>query len=184
MKRIINLALIIMTLTQAIAPAVQAESRTDLVIPVRFVEDTDGSGIEDGNAIPLEITQDIYVDGKLPFKQGGAGYAEIADIKHASFLGRGGKITIRTGRLIDIKRQSHDITLSANASGDQRLSAVSGTLIGSSLGYELAREGILTGTATGALFAVGVGIIPIAYFMRKGQEARLSCGKIMFARLS
>jgi hypothetical protein len=184
MKRITIVTLIIMTLVQAFAPAAQAESISNLAIPVRFLEDIDGSAIEEGNAIPLEVTQDIYLDGKLLFKQGGAGYAEIADIKHAGLLGRGGKITIRKGKLIDVKGQSHNITLSANATGDQKLSAGAGTLIGGSLGYELARFGILSGTATGVLFALGVGIIPIAFLKRKGNEARLSSGKIMFAHIS
>ncbi|MEY3370442.1 MAG: hypothetical protein RLZZ361_1112 [Cyanobacteriota bacterium] len=184
MKRIINIALLIIILVQILAPQVKAEYRNDLLIPVRFLVDIDGKGIEKGNAIPLEITQDIYMDGKLLFKQGGAGYAEIAEIKHAGFLGRGGKILIRSGKLTDIRGQTHNITLSANAIGDRKLSSVSGTLIGGGLGYEIAKEGLISGTASGVLIGLGVGVIPLAYFLRKGQEAKLSCGKIMFARLS
>jgi hypothetical protein len=184
MRKVINLVLTIIICTQIIGFKAQAEAKNEFVIPVRFLEDVDGSGIEDGNAIPLEITEDTYVNGKLLFKQGGAGYAEVSSIKHAGFLGRGGKITIRTGRLIDINGKSHNITLSAKANGDERLSAVSGTFIASGLGYEIAKEGLISGSASGILVGLGVGFIPVAFFLRKGNEARLSSGKIMFARLS
>lgn len=184
MKRITIVTLIIMTLVQAFAPAVQAESVSDLAIPVRFLEDIDTRGLEEGNAIPLEITQDIYLDGKLLFKQGGAGYAEIAELSRAGFLGRGAKITIRSGIITDIKGQNHKISLSANSSGDHRLSAISGTLGTAGLAYDIARLGFTSGEASGVLLALGVGIVPLAFLFRRGNEAKLSSGKIMFARLS
>ena len=184
MKRIINIALIIMVLTQVSIPAVQAESKSDLVIPVRFLEDVDTKGIEEGNAIPLEITQDIYVDGKLLFKQGGAGYAEIAELRRAGFLGRGGKITIRNGKLSDIKGVSHNISLSANSSGDHKASALGGGIAGAGLAYDVAHTAIILGQASTILIGVGFIFLPIAFLFRRGNEAKLSNGKIMFARLT
>ena len=184
MKRIINIALIIILIAQTFASQAQAESKIDLAIPVRFLEEIDTRSIEKGNAIPLEITQDIYVDGKILFKQGGAGYAEVAEIKHAGFFGRAGKISINSGKLTDIKGVSHNISLSSNASGDHRLSAIGGSLATAGIAYELAEAAILGQEATGIIFALGFAFLPIAFLFRRGNEAKLSNGKIMFARLT
>jgi len=184
MKRIINIALIIMTLTQVTAPAVKAESKADWAIPVRFIEDVNTRELEEGNAIPLEITQDIYINGKLLFKQGGAGYAEIAEFRRAGFLGRGGKLIIRSGIITDIKGQNHKISLSANSNGDYRISAISATLGTAGLAYEIAKLGFTSNETSGFLIALGAGIVPLAFLFRRGNEAKLSSGKIMFARLS
>lgn len=156
---------------------------SSLNIPVKFQYDIDTEGLEEGNAVPLEITQDIYLNGKKIFSQGGAGFAYIDELKKARFFGRGGKIRITHGELVDINGKSHSIYLMANAKGNYKFSSPAGAVMGGATAFSWAKEGVSSGTAVGTLFGLGSVLIPVAFAMKKGNEAKLSRGKIMFARI-
>ena len=96
------------------AAGLTTQDLSSLNIPVRFQYNIDTEGLEEGNAVPLEITQDVYLNERLVFKQGGAGFAVIDELKKARTLGRGGKIRITEGQLVDVNGKSHSIYLSAN----------------------------------------------------------------------
>ena len=186
-KKITKIVLTLMVIAKMVffvAP-VNAETNniSNLVIPVRFQYNVDTEGLEEGNAIPLEITQDVYQDGKKLFNQGGAGYAIIDELKRARSFGRGGKIKITQGQLVDLTGKTHQIILSANSKGDYRISSPAGVLIGASTAYNIADAGFSAGSATGSILGIGALLIPVAYFFRKGQEAKLAKGKIMFAHI-
>jgi hypothetical protein len=159
------------------------DNLSELVIPIRFKYDIDTEGLEQGNAIPLEITQDVYINGKKLFNENGSGYATIDEFKKAGFFGRGGKIKITQGQLTDINGKSHKVILNANSKGDYKISSPAGALTSAGLAYEIAEAGIYSATATGAILGVGVILIPVAYLFRKGSEAKLASGKIMFAHV-
>lgn len=150
------------------------------VIPVRFLADVSTKDIEPGNAIPLQIVQDIYNGEQKVFAQGGAGYAYIDNLEPSKSLGRGAKLSISRGVLIDINGRSHQIELNANAKGDGRLMPVAGGLMAGASSLDVANN---VGSATGIIFAVGAILSTIAVFRSKGKEATLSSGKVMFATL-
>lgn len=158
------------------------ETITSLNVPVRFQYDIDTEGLEEGNAVPLETTQDIYLNGEKIFNQGGAGFAYIDELKRARFFGRGGKIRITRGQLVDIHGKSHEIYLSANSKGNYKFSSPAGVIMGASSAYSLAESGLQSGTAVGSIFGIGSILIPVAFFFQKGKEAKLARGKIIFAR--
>lgn len=163
--------------------AVEEQGLSSLNIPVRFQYDIDTEGLEEGNAVPLEITQDIYLNGEKTFNQGGAGFAYIDELKRARFFGRGGKIRINRGELVDINGRSHGIYLSATAKGNYKFSSPAGAVMGGATAFSWAESGIKSGTAVGTIFGLGSVLIPVAFLMKKGNEAKLSRGKIMFARI-
>ncbi len=185
MKNIITkLGIIMMILIRSIllAAPVSAELINNVqTIPVRFLSDVSTKDIEPGNAIPLQIVQDIYNGEQKLFAQGGAGYAYIDNLEAARSLGRGAKLSISRGVLVDINGKSHEVQLSANAKGDGRLMPVAGGLMAGVSSLELASN---VGSATGIIFAVGAILSTIAVFRTKGREATLSSGKVMFATLT
>lgn len=181
--KITKLALIIFALIQSLhlSLPVKANSIVGQTIAVRFAHNVTTQGLENGTGIALEIIHDIYdANGNRIFAQGGSGYAYVDHLKKSGFFGRGAKLNISRGVLIDVHGRAHDIALSANAKGDMRLSSAAGTLIGAASAFE-AWEGV--GSATGAIFATGFTLIPIAYLMRKGNEATLPKSMVVFARL-
>lgn len=186
-NKITKIALAIMVITNMVLFVAPVNAETDdiasLVIPVRFQYNVDTESLEEGNAIPLEVTQDVFQNGKKLFNQGGSGFAVIDELKKARSFGRGGKIKITQGQLIDINGKTHQILLSSNAKGNYKVSSPAGVLIGASTAYNIAEAAFTAGSVTGSIFGVGVLLIPVAFFFKKGQEAKLAKGKIMFARI-
>lgn len=180
---VVKLGIVMMILIRSIlfSAPVNAESLNNVqTIPVRFLSDVSTKDIEPGNAIPLQIVQDIYNGEEKIFAQGGAGYAYIDNLEAAKSMGRGAKLSISRGVLIDIKGKSHEVQLNANAQGDGRLMPVAGGLMAGASSLDLASN---VGSATGIIFAVGAILSTIAVFRSKGKEATLSSGKVMFATL-
>jgi len=156
---------------------------TDEAVPVRFLQNVETSDLELGDAIPLEITQDVYVNGVKLFAQGSGGIAYIDDFKPARCLGRGGYIRLSHGELQDIHGKKHEIAISSSAKGDFKYKSAAGALIGGSMAFNVSKEVLAAGSASGIIFGLGFILIPIAFLMSKGKEAKLSKGKIMFARI-
>lgn len=180
------LALIAFTALRAFvfAEAVQANTAypEGADIPVRFLYDISTKDINEGDALPLEIVQDVYINGKKVFAQGSRGFAYIDELKKARWFGRSGKLRISRGQLLDVNGKQHNVFLSSSAKGDFKIGASAGALIGGAV----AADGWINGigsSATGAVLGAGLTLIPIAFLLSKGKEATISRGKVMFARL-
>lgn len=181
--KITKLVLIAFALVKSLTLALPAKANYPIgqTVAVKFAHNVTTQGLENGTGIALEIMHDIFdANGNKIFAQGGSGYAYVDNLKKSSFLGRGAKLNITRGVLIDVQGRAHDIALSANAKGDMRLSSAAGALMGGASAFE-AWEGV--GTATGAIFATGLTLVPIAFLMRKGNEATLPRGMVVFATL-
>ncbi len=190
MKNLLTkLTIAIMILIRSIIMAAPASAETTTSqnimngIPVRFQYDINTKDIEQGNAIPLEIVHDIYIDGKKIFAQGGAGYAYVDTLKQARSFGRGGELSVSRGELIDVEGKAHHIYLSANANGDRKLMPMAGALMGAASTFEILEGATRVGSATGILFGAGTGLATVAGVLGKGKEATISRGKVMFATI-
>lgn len=178
--KITKLILIALTIIRSIVCALPVEANIiGQTIPVKFAQNVTTKGLENGTGIAIEIVHDIFdADNNKVFAQGGTGYVHVENLKKSRFLGRGAKLDINRGVLIDMQGRSHNIALSANAQGDIKLSSAAGTLIGGATAFESLAN---ISSATGAIFGVGLTLIPIAYFLRKGNEATLPKGMVLFA---
>lgn len=154
-----------------------------LTIPVRFQFDIDTQGLEEGNALPIVVTEDVYYQGIKIFEKNNSGVAFISELKSARMFGRGGKIRVTNGEITDLNGVKHQIVLTASAGGSYKLSSPAGVLMGASTAYKFAQTAILVGSATGIIFSGGLLLVPLAFLMKKGNEAKLSKGKIMFAQV-
>jgi hypothetical protein len=184
LNTIIKMLLVIVILTKALVIPVSANTEIQAGIPVRFQSDISTRDIEQGNAIPLEIVHDIYIEGRKVFAQGGAGYAYIDQLQQARSLGRAGKMTISRGVLVDINGRSHEIYLNANAQGSRRIMPIAGGLMAGAASYGLVRDSVGAGSVLGLMFGTGAVLSTVAIVLSKGKEATISAGKVMFATLA
>lgn len=150
-------------------------------IPVRFQYDISTKDINEGEALPLEVVNDVYINGQKLFAQGNAGYAYIDELKHGRMLGRGGQLSISRGQLVDVNGKTHQVILSTSSKGNLRLSSASGALL---MGATATDAIINSSSTVGTLLGVGLGVGALGYLLRKGDEATISRGKVMFAHLS
>lgn len=153
------------------------------VVPVRFLHNITTKDINQGDAIPLEIIHDINIDGHKIFAQGGAGYAHIDEVQKARWLGRGGKITISRGVIVDTLGNTHNVVLSHSSKGAFDLGSAAGALSIGAIGSDIIEAGAKAGSISGTLLGVGAGLGAASFLLGKGKEASIGRGKVMFAHL-
>ena len=155
---------------------------SNLVVPVRFRYQVHGDDLEAGDGLSLEVVDNVYVGNSLVFRQGGGGVARVSAVKRAGFLGRGGNIEINSGELTDIYGTKHLISLTSNTKGKGSLGPVVLTLLSSGLAVALVPD-LLFDNVESTLFGAGLALAPIHFAMKHGKEAKVSDGKVMFARI-
>ena len=182
-KMVIGILVGILLVVQV--PVLAYEEGSGVVVPVRFKYEVSSDSLQEGDAIPLEVVENVYLNGMLLFKEYNSGIAYVSSYKKSAFLGQGGKIEINSGYINDVNGTRHNITLSFNAKGRGSLAplvlslATAGLAVGiwQGIGSIKAKSvPILLGSAA-TLGAVGLASMT-------GKEAMLSSGKVIFAHLN
>lgn len=163
-------------------PVCAFEEVGGLVVPVRFRYPVHGNDLEVGDGIPLEVVDNVYVGSNLIFKQGGGGVAKVSDIKRAGLLSRGGTVEINSGEITDVYGNKHLISLISSSKGSGNLGPLVLTLLSSGLAVAVVPD-LLFNNLESTLFGAGLALAPIHFAMKKGKEAKVSDGKVMFARI-
>jgi len=163
-------------------PVYAFEEVSGLVVPVRFRYQVHGDDLQIGDGVSLEVVDNVYVGNNLVFKQGGAGVAKVSDIKRAGFLGRSGTIEINSGEITDIDGNKHLISLTSGSKGSGSLGPLVLTLLSSGLAVAVVPD-LLFNNLESTLFGAGLALAPIHFAVKKGKEAKVSNGKVMFARI-
>lgn len=103
-------------------------------IPVSVVSTVDSDRLNQGDIIPIVVTEDTYVDGQLVFAEGAKGTADITKVTKSGGHGRAGYIEIKEARIKDINGRNHNVQLSIIEKGEsKRPSAIFLTIIGVAL---------------------------------------------------
>jgi len=163
-------------------PAHQVSVPANLVVPVRFRYKVEGDELEAGDGIALEIVENIYVGNSLVFRQGDGGTAKVSSIKKSGIFGRGGSIEINSGDITDIYGRRHLISLTSSTKGSGTLGPVVLTLLTSGIAVAAVPE-LLFDSFESTLFGAGLALAPVHFAMKKGKEAKVSNGKVMYARV-
>ncbi len=156
-----------------------------LVIPIRFKYEVSSDSLQQGDAIPLEIVENVYLNGMILFKEYDSGIAYVNSYKKSSFLGRGGKIEITSGYINDLNGIRHSITLSSSTKGRGSLAplVLSLATAGLAVGIWQGIGSVSTKTVPILLgSAATLGTIGLASMA--GKEAVLSSGKVIFAHVN
>lgn len=185
MKTIIKKSvLIVLVICMFINTNAFAYSETDgLIVPVRFKYEVKSSDLEEGNALALEVIENVYSSGMILFREYSSGVAYVDSYKKSSFLGQGGKIEVRAGYLIDVNGIRRNIIISSTSKGRGSLAplalslATAGLAVGiwQNIGHAKTIPILLGSAAT-------VGTLGLASMV--GEEAVISPGKIMFAHVN
>ena len=153
-----------------------------LTIPIRFKYELQGDNLQAGDALAIEVIHDIYTNGILLFKTESTGYAKISSFKKSSFLGRGGKITINSGELIDIYGNKHFISFNQSTQGSSSVGPLVLTLLTSSIAVAAVPEILKKPKPSNVLFAAGLALSPLYFSSGKGKEANVQTGKVILAQ--
>lgn len=154
-----------------------------LVVPVRFRYQVYGNDLQVGDGIPLEVVDNVYTGGNLIFRQGGGGFAKVSRVSKAGILGRSGTIEINSGEITDVQRNKHLISITSSSKGRGSLGPVILTLLSSGIAVEVVPDLLFNGVAS-TLFGTGLALAPVYFIMKKGKEAKLSPGKVIFAHVN
>lgn len=155
-----------------------------LVVPIRFKYEVSSDSIEEGDAIPIEVVENVYLNNMILFRENGSGIAYVTSFKKSSFLGQGGKIEIRTGYLQDINGRRHNIILSSNAKGRGSLAPLVLSLATAGLAVNIWDAFSGTGNkASSILYGSAASLGALGLATMTGKEAKLSPGKVIFAHV-
>ena len=182
-NKIIRLLIIFVLFTNCF-PA-NAQEVYGLSVPVRFRYEVSSSDLEQGDGIPIEITENVYQGDKILFKEYSSGIAYVSSFKGSASFGRGGNIEIRNGYLTDVNGKKHNILLSSNAKGRGSLTPIILTLGSAALSYgvwDLVLDGSIG--VPSILAASALTLLPVRTAQMRGSEAKLSPAKIVFAYVS
>lgn len=183
MKKKIAIALVLI-MTQVNLVLANGEDQAVSSIPVRFLHNISSRDINQGDAIPLEIIHDINIKGHKVFAQGGAGYAYVDEVKKARWMGRGGKLSISRGVVVDVLGNTHNVFLSNDAKGEFRLGGIAGAISLGAVSSDILELGGRRGSVSGTILGIGSGLGAASLLMSKGNEATIGKGKVMFASLA
>jgi|GEM_PF-2541160 len=166
MKKTINLLLVMAlllpsTFSTPLASFAESEKLkvpSNLSIPISFAEPVTSNKISSGDALPVVVNKDIYVEETLVFKRGTDGVVFVDSSKKGGRWGSAGKIKITNGKLTDVFGTQHDVKISEKEKGDGKPSAK-------------------------ILPAVGLVVFwPLILFgLKKGDQAVIPAGKIVYA---
>ena len=154
----------------------------NLIVPVRFKYQVHGNELEAGDGVPLEIVENVYVGNDLVFRQGSGGIAKVSNIKRAGLLGRSGTIEINSGEITDMYGGRHLISFMYSSKGSGKLGPLVLTLLSSGLAIAVVPD-LLFNNLESTLFGTGLALAPIHFVTKKGKEAKVSDGKVMYARI-
>jgi hypothetical protein len=144
-------------------PANMTMPDTELRIPLVFTYPYSGSQLRRGDTIQVAVAQNVYYGDTLLFKKGTEAYLDIKSAKGNRVYGRGGKIQIESGEVTDAFGRVHTLNLTSRTKGGSML----GPKIMPVLAYFYPPM---------ALFSF--------YGLRKGDDAMIPAGKVLFATLS
>ena len=182
-KMVIGVLVGILLLVQV--PVFAYEEGGRLLVPVRFKYEVSSDSLQEGDAVPLEVVENVYLDSMVLFKEYSSGIAYVNSYKKSAFLGRGGKIEITSGYLNDVNGARHSITLSSSAKGRGSLAPLVLSLATAGLGVGI-WQGIGSVKAKSVPILLGsaatLGAIGLASMT--GKEAVLSSGKVIFAHVN
>lgn len=142
MKKILSsfLVLMIFVINTGVVSAAQrgSVSHSDTLrgttVPVSVVSTVDSDRLNQGDIIPIVVTEDIYVDGQQVFAEGARGTAEITKVVKSGGHGRAGYIEVKEARIKDVHGSNHNVQLSIIEKGEsKRPSAIFLSIIGVAL---------------------------------------------------
>lgn len=110
--RILGLLFAALSISAAYAEEVSIPLNT--LVPFAFTENQDSKSIQEGDQLPVEVTQDVKVVGAdqqphVVFKKGQVGYAEIFYATPPTHFGVSGRISIHYIYIPDTSGQEHKL---------------------------------------------------------------------------
>ena len=166
-------------------PVFAYEEGSGLLVPVRFKYDVSSDSLQEGDAVPLEVVENVYLNGAVLFKEYSSGIAYVNSYKKSAFLGRGGKIEITSGYLNDVNGKRHSITLSSSAKGRGSLAPLILSLATAGLGVGIWQGiGSLKAKSVPILLGSAATLGAIGLASMTGKEAVLSSGKVIFVHVN
>lgn len=156
-------------------------------IPILFKYPITSDQVKNNGLIKFAVADNVYVNEILLFRKDHEGIAHIKSFRNSMILGRGGRIEIKSGEVVDVYGNKHTLRFSEIIKGKNKNSAILLPLVvaGAAANVIIPAAAILT-WGTGSLVplvgasAVTAGASLTAF--RKGEEAQLSSTKVIYAK--
>lgn len=182
-KMVIGMLVSVLLLLQV--PVFAYGEGSGLVVPVRFKYEVGSDSLQEGDAVPLEIIENVYSNNMLLFKENTSGIAYVSSFKKSSFLGQGGKIEVTLGYINDVNGIKRNITLSSSAKGRGSLAPLVLSLATAGLGVGIWQGiGGIKAKSVPILLGSAASLGAIGLASMTGKEAKLSPGKVIFAHVN